>query len=190
MLFLRGVICCLKKAQEKAGDLKITKIREGSSQSNSEQAEEYYRYMLMYPLLRQIRNKIDSLSELEISIIGNLPFPNPRSLYANGRTLSTYIDYQIAQGHCGASMIGDLCDFYNFNKRKYFSTDTDIVGVRTLQPCAGEYVSAHCVLSEYSNSNFTARANNFQNSNYNYHSDENVNNISAVSYAETMRTNN
>lgn len=184
MLFLRGIICCLKSAQAKASAMEI-KVKNGG------EAGQQYRFMLMMPLLHSVSAKLDSLSVSEREIHANLPFISPTRLYASGRTLERYVEYQTTKGHCGGSMIGDLCDFYNFNKRKYFRNDDDIVGISASRPCSAAYLSSHCRLSEYENTHFASEVNtsNINANSYGRHSPVGSSNENSNAFIQEMRRN-
>ena len=77
MLFLRGIICCLKSAQAKASDMEI-KVKNGGNTGSQ------YRFMLMMPLLNTISEKLNSLSASEREIHANLPFISPKKAILMG----------------------------------------------------------------------------------------------------------
>jgi hypothetical protein len=186
MLFLRGAICCLKSAQEKASQMAGNE----SSMEDKENAQAY-RGMLMIPLLNQILGKIASLPGDEARRHADLPFISPVTLYFRGNTLSRYLNFQLSTGHCGLSINGDLTDFYNFNKRKYFRNDDMVTGIPLEAQCSLEFINSHCRLGDYGafpiNSNIVnPPANAAHNTAY---SSERSSNNNSASYARSMRMN-
>ena len=155
MLFLRRVICCLHSAD------KSTKTEAYKKLHPTADEQDDVRSTILLPIVSEINRKIQSLPPSEAIALKKLPFVVPGDVFSSYPTFGKFLEQT---AHCSEGLVGQLVDFYNFNKRKYFTNDDTVIGINRNLGCSAAFLDSYCrssndpfnTSSRINNSNITA----------------------------------